>query len=237
MTKYVQAGASYPYRVNYTVNGELVIPSAATITVQKQDGTYADGINGVTLSHTTTSTTYNISSAANVKTLPYELRYVLVKYTYAGIEYTQRDVYTLKDSILLPVTPEDVRIMVAMTSEELPDENIDLFLAYSEFSEAVGEAANIDTLLAGGSALTPTIMRGITAQAALNSCIMLEFMIYQSEQADNTIYNRFSKVDFEMMLARLRGIVADSIVGVNGATITDVTIFTVFTGTDPVTGA
>ena len=235
--KYVQTNSDFPYRVNYMVNGEPVIPSSAKISVLDQSGGYPGNIVEATLDVTSTGTTYVILSSANQRNSDYDIRYIVVQFTYNSVVYTMQDMYALQDSMRLPVTPNDVRALLSMNSTELPDESIDLFSAYAQFQNDLGTDVNLTTLLNSGSALIPNIMRGIAAYAALNSTVAIELMLYQSEQADNTLYTRFAKLDFESILARLRGLIADALGEVGATTITDITIFRVFTDTDPVTGA
>ena len=235
MANYVQAGADYSYRVSFTVDGEFVTPETASISVQKSNGTFAGGVQDEALETGQTSVYFKIPSAANIRTQPYELRYVSVQFTYQGVEHLYQDVYTLRDSVLMPVTKNDVRAIVSMTTTELPDDNIDIFMAYGQVDDDMGGL--LASTLNAGSLLTPHAQRALTARAALNSCTMIDMMWYQSEQADNTLYSRFAKVDFEAMLARLAGIYTEALGLANAGSSINTNLFTVFTDTDPVTGA
>lgn len=237
MAKYAQAGADLNYRIDFAVDGELVVPTSATISLQKPDGTYLLTDAAVTLVSGQTFAYHTIGAVNNTKTLAYELRYVTVKFVFGGRTYTQTDVYSLQDSMLLPVTRDEVRSLVAMTSAELPDSQIDLVYAYGQVVTDVGEEVNVGNLLSGGSALTPSIQQAIRIKAALNSCLMLELMVYQSEQADNTIYNRFTNFDFEALFARLTGLYGEALMAIAETVEATPQRFVVVTDTDPVTGA
>lgn len=236
MTRYGQTGSAFSYKTDFVVDGELVSPTSAKITVQKNDGS-ATSVTDVALSMQAddTSASYVIPASVNNTTLPQEIRYITVKFTYEGVEYVINDLYFLRSSLLIPTTKADVRALVAMSTTELPDENIDLFYAYSELdSDLEGTLAS---LISAGSLLIPKIQKALTAKAAFNSCQMIEMMYFQSEQADNTTYKRFSKVDFEALLARLDGIYNDALVEVTGTDTTIPSLFIVATGTDVITGA
>lgn len=239
MPQYVENNTIYNYKVDYKVDGEFVTPSSASITLTKNDGTVVGGVNDTALNigAGATHSVYSFSGANNTATLVYELRYVTVKFVYNSKTYYVRDFYTIRSNLRLPVTPDDVRTLVGMTESELSDEQIDLFKAYSQLQADVTEA-NLDTILSSGSALIPQVQLGIQAAAALNALIMIETMLLQSEQADNTIYKRFSKVDFESALKRLEDTYNAVVLQLNGVVTGEqitVTSFLVVTGTDPVT--
>lgn len=237
MSKYAQAGVDLSYRMDFAVDGEPVVPTSATISLQKPDGTYLITDAAVTLVSGLNYAYHTIGAVNNAKTLPYELRYVTVKFVVGGRTYTQTDLYSLQDSMLLPVTFDEVRALVAMTSTELPDSAIDLVFAYGQVVTDVGEDVNVASLLSGGSSRTPAIQQALRIKAALNSCTMLELMVYQSEQADNTIYNRFTNFDFATLFDRLNKLYGDALVTITEGTISGPTRFVVVTGTDPLTGA
>lgn len=236
MTKYAQSNKAFNYKVDFIVDGELVTPTSASITVLKNDGSATSVTDAaLTINSDATSAVYTIGASDNQNTLPQTLRFITVKFVYNGVTYTVNDVYLLRDSLLIPVSPNDVRALVSMTSAELPDENIDLFFAYSQLDTDID--GNLDDLISNGSAFIPQIQKALAARAAFNSCQMIELMLYQSEQADNTLYKRFSKIDFAAMLARLESLYNDSIGLILEAETGIPTIFLAVTGTDPVTGA
>lgn len=234
--RYGQIGSAFQYKTDFVVDGELVSPTSAKITVQKNDGT-ATSVTDVAFSMelNDTSASYLIPGSVNNTTLPQELRFITVKFTYESTEYTINDVYFLKSSLLIPTTKADVRALVAMSTTELPDENIDLIYAYSQLDSDLD--GTLDGLISNGSILLPRIQKALTAKAAFNSCQMIEMMYFQSEQADNTTYKRFSKVDFDALLNRLTGIYNNALQDLSDTESTLPSLFIVAVGTDAITGA
>ena len=236
MTKYGQIGSAYHYKTDFVVDGELVSPTSAKITVVKNDGS-ATSVTDValTMGQEDTSASYIIPSGVNSSSLPQDIRFIIVKFTYDTVEYIINDIYFLKTSLLIPATKADVRALVSMSTAELPDENIDLFYAYNQLDEDLDNSLN--SLISTGSVLLPKIQKALIAKAAFNACQMIEVMYFQSEQADNTTYKRFSKIDFEGILARLGNLYNKSISEISATTTTIPSLFIVATGTDVITGA
>lgn len=236
MSKYVKTDSDFNYKVDFLVDGELVSPTSATITVLKNDGSATSTTDeSITIGTDAVSAVYTIPAIDNAATLPQEIRFVAVTFTYEGADYTINDVYSLRSNVLVPVTKDDVRALVSMTAAELPDSNIDLFYAYGQLNTDL--EGSLDNLISGGSAFLPQIQKAIAAKAAFNSCQLIELMLYQSEQADNTLYKRFSNIDFASIMARLAGLYDDAVGIVSEAEVGIPTIFLAVTGTDAVTGA
>lgn len=239
MPKYVQADKAYNYQVSFEVGGELVSPTSALITLQDNSGQIVEAIENdpIVVATDATSAVYTIPAEANAKTLTYDLRYVTISFQYNGATYTIRDFYAIQDNVLIPVTPDDVRNVVGMTSEELPDERIDIPQAMALVQADVD--VDLATQFNTGSVLVPYAQRAIALRAAMDSCMFIENMIYASEQADNTLYKRF-ETDLDAIQQKLADAYAAAINALNGVdplTAQAVTFFTAVTGTDPVTGS
>lgn len=236
MTKYAQADAILNYNIEFNVNGQLVHPDSATITVLKNDGTVADSIEAVALTvvDANTNTVYAISAAANAKTLPYEIRYVKVNFTWNGQDYETFDNYVVQENLLIPVSKQDIRNFLSFSASELPDDQIDIMAAYAQLGDDT--KITLSDIFTNGSALAPYVIEGIKAKTALNSCIMLELMIAQTEQADNDIFKRYTTVDFQALLDRLTNMYSEAIGLVTETEPTDILFFSAFTDTDPITG-
>lgn len=237
--KYAKAGADYPIKIDFVVNGQPVSPSAATITVLKNDQTVAGGVSNasITIPSGATFLYYNIPAIANGMTLEYELRYVNVSFTYGGITYTINDFYVIRNNLNIPVSKDDIRALLSLNAVEMPDEYIDLFSAYVEVQTAVGDTVNLDSLIISGSPLIAQIQLAVKYRAALNSGVFIENMMYQMEQADNTLYRKFEQMDFPALFARLDLGYQQALAALLGDDFTtDFSFFTVVTPPDPVTG-
>lgn len=238
MSRYIVNNTALTYKISFEVDGEFVSPSSASITLTKNDGTVVGGINdtALTIPAEATSVNYTISGANNTSTLDYELRYITVKFVYNSNTYFLRDYYTIRDNLRIPVTASDVRILTGLSNSELSDDQIDIFAAYDNVQNDL--TVNLATLLDDGSLLIPEIQNAIKARAALDSMLMVETLIFQSEQADNTLYKRFNQIDFEALLNRLRAMYSRALAkleGIETGNNTSVTSFIVSTGVDPVT--
>lgn len=244
MTKYVEAGKIYNYPINFVVDGQPVSPTSAVITLLDNTGTIVDSINetNLTIPSDATSISYPIPAAANTTSLPYDLRYIAIKFVAGGQTYYINDFYSVKTSLRLPVTMDMVRAWLNFTSEELSDDQIDLFLAYGQVQDDItASGLNLDTLISTGSLLIPYIQQAVSLKAALNSVGSIELNIYQSEQSDNTNYKRFANTDFSGVSDGLLGRYRIAIMAITGESTDDITGPTLFLvqtpATDPVTGA
>jgi hypothetical protein len=239
MTKVIEAGTDYTYKVDFIVDGELVSPSSAVISLTDNSGAIVGSVDETVLTINTgaTSALFTILAANNALTLDYELRYVVVKFTYQSRDYYVRDYYNIRSNLRIPVSYDDVRNIAGLSSNILTDDQIDLFAAYSELQADVD--VTLDSVIASGSSVIPHIQTAVAAKAALNALNFVETMIFQSEQADNTLYKRFTGIDFNAVLGRLQALYNAAIGKINGDVVgsqTTVNIFNVVTGTDPVTG-
>ncbi len=239
MPKYVQAGSAYPYNIIFEVEGELVSPTSANITLKDNAGAVVQSINNsaVTIASNATDAVYNIPSNANAKTLVNELRFIEVNFVYNGVTYTLRDSYEIKSGFQQVLNCQEVRDYLSLTKSELPDSGIDFFTSYQEISDET--EADLDLIISSGSSLYPHLKKAWLLKTAINSSKFIELRVMQSEQSDNTIYKRFTDTDFEAIRERLKAeytIAINAIDEISSDALTAVTGFLVVTGTDPVTG-
>jgi hypothetical protein len=237
--KYAEANKIFNYPISFVVDGELVSPDSATITVLQNDGTVADSINeiNVTVPFDVTRVTYPISSAANSANLTSNLRFVEVKFTYEGIEYAIKDYYQIVSGINVPVNEQDVRNLLGMTESEMPDNAINILAAYSELDNFL-EDVDLGNIISTGSSLILPLQKAVKNKAAMDCALMLELLIFQSEQADNTVYKRFTNFDFKDLYNRLRLNISEALTELRQIDDPEqIAYFTVFTDADPITGA
>lgn len=239
MPKYVESNTVLNYKVDFILEGQLVNPTSASITLTKNDGTVVDSIENddITIVDDATSAVYTIPNSANIKTLDYELRNILIKFVYEGNIYYIKDFYSLINPVNIPVSYDDVRGVFGL--REIEDTEIDINSAFFKLSNDVGPDINLNTLISTGSSLIPYILRGVAINAALASCGLIELKIFQSEQSDNTLYKRFQSPDFKSARLEIADEYTNIILALQGVTTNDVVSvsgFIVVTNTDPVTG-
>lgn len=237
MSKYVTAGSASVHHVDFLVGGELVVPTSASYTLTKNDGTALQTNSPLTVTSTTTGVDITISSGNNTVSLPNEVRYLSVKFVYGGTTYTIDQYYLLRSNTRFPLSPDDVRAVLGLQSSELDDSNIDILRAYDLVQSDV-EDVDLAAVLSGGTALLPTLIEAVKIKAAMVSTVGIEASMFQMEQADNTLYKRFASVDFNAIRGDLSGRYSQllALLADEDTTAGAVTISQLAFGTDPVTG-
>jgi hypothetical protein len=243
MPKYITTNKDYSYKIDFIVDGEYISPSSANITLTKNDSSVVGGINqtALTIATDATSATYLISASNNIKTLDTEIRYITVNFTHNAKPYTIKDFYQVVAALEIPVSTADVKNIIGLSDKELPDEMIDIYAAFNDVtSETDSAGVDTTTILTTGSSLLPALQEAVKFKAAINSLLGIETLILQSEQADNTIYKRFSTIDFNEILARLNNKYNAAILklsGVGAGEAATSTLLIISTGTDRITNA
>lgn len=238
MTKYVQVSKAHAYKINFVVDGEPVTPSSAKFTLTRNDGTVMGGFDetALTIAAGATSYTVAIPGSANAATLDSELRYCVTEFTYNSRTYILRDFYFLRDTLNFPLTEEQVRAALGLSSTELPDESIDIIRAYEQVQLDVPDT-DLSNILEGGTELLPVLVEAVTYKAALQSASVMQSSMLQMEQADNTLYRRFEEIDFDGIFKRLEKAYSLAVLRLTGATATsEVTLAIVTADTDNITG-
>lgn len=238
MPIYVEADKDYAHTVDYTVNGQLVTPASATYTIRDNAGAVVDSLEDqtITIAENATSTVISIPAAANDKTLAYELRYVEVSFVYDGSTYNIVDHYVIRDDLRFPLTRDQVRAVLGLSSSELPDDSVDIYRAYGLVEDDVGDEANLTTILTGGTSSLPDLIDAVKYKAASLIVGTIEAHMMQSEQADNTLYRRFENIDFEKLRKEISGLYSLALNKILGVTTpTTPTLSLLATGTDVIT--
>lgn len=239
MSKYVVDGNAHTLRFDFLVEGQAVEPTSAKYNVLKNDNTVVTSLSNqvITLSPGKTYANISVPGASNEATLVNELRYVNVEFIYQGKTYHTSQYYFLVENVNFPLSPDDVRAVLGVSAAEVPDSYIDILGAYNQVKAMV--EVNTDTILQTGSALLPTLVQAVKYRAALTNAITIETSMFQSEQADNTMYTRFQKIDFAGLRNELLSRYNEALLKldqiVDGGTGT-VVYAIVAVGTDPVTG-
>lgn len=238
--KYAQSGVACTQALDFLVNGNPVVPTTGSVylTVQKNDQTVVGTWNRTALTPSTgaTNVSVTISSANNTPTLLYELRYLTLEFGYGGKTYFIRDSYALRSVVNFPLSPSEVKGLLAIGDAELPDEDIDVLRAFDQVKEDLGTDADADTILAAGDLRTPSVIEAVKYRAAITLLDTIELRVFQTEQADNTKYSRFSKIDFQGLRASLSLTYSNFLKVVTEDTEQAAyTLATLSFGTDPVT--
>lgn len=205
----VQSNTDYVFRADFVVSGDFVSPDTGSVllTMQRNDGVVITGYNKepLTVAPNATSVLVNIPAADNAPTLPNEIRYLTIDFTVDDVPYKISRFYMLRESVLFPLTPDDVRALLGVDELVIPDSSIDILGAYGLVKSDAGEV-DLDAIMTTGGDLLPTVIEAVRYRAAMMYVPIMQNTMFQSEQSDNTNYKRFAKVDFaalsDSLLAR-----------------------------------
>lgn len=144
--------------------------------------------------------------------------------------------YTIQKRVPFPVTAEGVRMKLGVDHTELPDERINLLMAYVEFDELFVGGLSAYTLL--GNSMTLKIIESIEAIAALHILPSLQLSLAKRVTSGTNEYERWNKIDWMQLRADLEQIVYDTTVLIDPELVYGANaIFTLAVRTDPYTGA
>lgn len=144
--------------------------------------------------------------------------------------------YTIQKRVPFPVTAEGVRTKLGVDKTELPDDRIDLLMAYVEYNDTF--VGGIDNYAYAGNSTTLKIMNAIEAIAALKILPSLQLSIAKRLTSGTNEYERFAKIDWEMIEASLGQLIYDTTVLIDPTQVYQATtIFALAVRTDPYTGA
>ena len=235
--KYTRSGAGCAYRVDFIVDGELVAPDTGSVSFSLKDNALQElwTANPITVPAGQSSVTVVINGSLNSRTLTYEVRYIEVSFLYNGAPYTISDHYIIIDSTNFPLNPGDVRAVLGLTLEEVPNEQIDIISALASVQDEVGDDFDLDALVVAGNASTRHIIEAVKLRAAVDLVASIQTSLFQMEQSDNTLYKRFSKIDFVAIEAALRGRYAVALAAITAEAVSERTLAIVATGIDPIT--
>jgi hypothetical protein len=237
--QYVKTGTDNTFAVDFIVNDEMVVPDngTVTLTVSEMDGSALSGYDGAALSPGSNETyiSFEISAAANAKANDFELREVVVYFEYDSKPHKITFNYQIVDRTNIPVSPDQVRILLGISSDELSDEYLDLVKAYTDVEEEY-DGSDLNVILEGGTSSIKFVLEAIKYKAAINVVPSIELIAVQSQQADNVSFRRFEEVDFAALKAKLNGEYNKNLKAITGDNNVDPVFTTTGVGTDAVTG-
>lgn len=142
--------------------------------------------------------------------------------------------YTIRKRVPFPVTAEGVRTKLGVDDTEIPDSRIDLLMSYVEFSEGV---PGIEDYADDGSAMSLKITNAIESIAALKLLPTLQLSIAKRLTSGTNEYERFAKIDWDMLANQLNQNVYDVSVLIDPTLVYVATdVFALAVRTDPFTG-
>jgi hypothetical protein len=144
--------------------------------------------------------------------------------------------YTIRRKVPFPATTEGVRTKLGIDNTEMPDDRIDLLTSYVEFDSAF--AGGLGPYTMSGDIMALKITNAIEAIAALKLLPSLQLSLAKRLTSGTNEYERFAKIDWEIIKANLEQIVYDVTVLIDPVQVFSAgSIFELSIRTDPFTGA
>ncbi len=206
----IQENTPLPYLVEFSTGTPTGVFSYSLI---DGEGNPVDGITNVeiTPSNGMLSVMITIPATANQLTKPlFERRTLTWVYPTSNGIMSGSYSYQIQKAVPFPCTPEGVRLKLGISPDEIPDSSIDLLSAYLQFDELFvdGISAYINT----GDSLALKITNAIEAVAALNLLPSLQLAIAKRLTSGTNEYERWAKVDWDIIRGTLESIVYNTTV-------------------------
>lgn len=231
---WVTAGFEYNIPIDFTVGGEFVIPTTASIIVRDNAGSV---ILSSVLSSTGTSTFYTVPALNNALTggRVLEYRHYRVTFLSAGKTYYQAGFYRITAFIPFSATAQEVRNELGLEQSELPDAHIDLTSAYHSLLSSYGPG--VTSALTAGDVTALAVNQAIAVTAAWAIVTSLPFRANVKMKAENSEVSRMASFDVDVIGRRLSAKIGTLMATVFGTSFEFQTHFVLVTPVDVITGA
>lgn len=217
--------------VEYEVEGEYVVPSAATYSLRDHSGVE---LTSGALSAALTHETVEIDAAHSAITGLWENRYLTVTFVADGKTHRKTTSYHLSAFVPLTVGPEDVRSTLGLDQKELLDQEIQIEEVYFRLVETYGSAFSDATLLTGIRNWAAN--RCVVLKAALDVAQSLPMRTRISIRTEDTTEKRTEKIDFAAIVKDLEIELAAVTNTAIAQSVVAPTLFTLSSPTDAITG-
>lgn len=221
--------------INYMVDGEFVIPDAASIKLSLRNHLGTLLLDKVAVADTlTTSSVISIAASHHaIGTDNYQPRYGVVDFTVDALPHRVQFQYMLSSFLPLHATPQDVRNVFGAEYRELPDESIDLYRAYFDL-QADHSTPLFDALQAGSLDANTAVV----CKAALNIISGIQGRLLRRERNDTSEFER-NRIDYDLLKGEIEGKLIEALQGITGITydVGSHPLLMVTSPTDAITGA
>jgi hypothetical protein len=214
---------------------------AFSYSVTDEDGNYVNGLQDIIISLGIGAVSARIDVPANANTVSkplFETRTISWTYPTASGTINGSFSYVIQKTIPFPATPEGVRQLLGVTDKEIPDDRIDLMGSYLKFREPFDDPdVALLPYMTSGDADSYRITRAIEAMAALEVLPTLQLALARRLDTGTNSYERWNRIDWERLAARLNGMVYEAITIIDPLLELVISpIFVLSTRTDPLTG-
>lgn len=201
------AGAPFAHEVDFSTG----LPTGAvTYSVLGNDNQPIAGLDNVSVTPINGAVSLLIvvpASANTVATPLFETRTLTWSYTTATGVVTDRVRYRVDRDLVFPVSTDGVRAKLGVEPHEVPDDNINLLMAYANLS-ALYPTGTLDAFAETGDRSTLMVANAIEAMAALILVPSLQLAVAKKESSGTNTFERFTPMDWEMLSGSLMSYVS-----------------------------
>ncbi|MDH7796427.1 MULTISPECIES: hypothetical protein [unclassified Beijerinckia] len=205
------------------------------------------GGNGARISGPTAITTAAMQSEVIVPLAPsdhtitaparFERRTVVLDWQTDGVSHTSRQTYRVLPFLNTSANADAVRTLLALTPDELRDEEVDIVRAYFQIESEVTQAV-LDVGLSSGTLIEFSLNQAIVCEAALPCLNTIELRAAAVNTDGVQKFERYkSGIDFDALRARVQGMKLEALDSAAGIEIDDPTLVVLTQPTDVITGA
>lgn len=238
---WLQANSDVSIPVSLSLNGQLIIPDEGSLKLTLRDNTGAvlpgfDRLSQPDPLSISSEIVLTILAAQNTLAVDsdFETRYATLEFTYQEIPGFNKFSYNLAPFIPLTVEPEDVRRVLGLEAEELPDEDIELIGSYFQLKSDFGDNFTEALTATGISKLHAN--EAVVIREALRVFPSLQNRVLSIEKTDAYEYTR-AKGDLSKLKAQLETRLSGLLTLIAKDQASTPILFMVSNPTDPVTNA
>lgn len=235
-----QVGTTVRLPLRFTRGLDPLIPDVGSVTYSLYDHTGNALITDEELTTTATTFQTTVEIAAEHNTIAanrrFERRRLVASYTVNGAAEQTVVVYRVIPVMNHMVTPHQIRNFIGLTSVELPDEDIDLAVAYFKIEDLIG-AETLETNLVSGTISEISANTAICMQAVLDVIPSLKQRIAEQEKNGTKQFTRGKITDFEQLRQDAEAQLAAALDSLTTGISTEQALIVVTQDIDPITGA
>lgn len=233
----LEAGKKFRHLVQFT-SGQPTSPFVYTLYNQDGDVVLT---NSVAISIGQLSYLINIPAASNTLSKPlFEKMVIEWEYTTASAAVDGSISYIIHAPIEFPVNTANVRNMLGVDEDELPDSDINLFEGFMAFKQRLATTADLTPYTSSGDLNSFKIAKAIEAATALLLFPTLQVRLPKKYDSGTSAYERWTNIDWEALAEELETYLAAGLLVVDPDYdfYSDTAIFVLSDrGTDAITGA
>jgi hypothetical protein len=193
---------------------DTVVPDVGSVkyTLYDNNGAAISGAVDVPVTTTTATTSIAVLTTAgqNTKALAFETRTLVVTYKVSGGTRTQTYQYRLTNNVPFSINEDSVRSFIGVSRTELPNQDIDIYMAYIGVCADIGSTA-VNAALVAADATQIAVNKAIVCQALIDILPGIQLRLLQDSHSNTAQVTRFYKMDFEALMDRILGIYDDAI--------------------------